>query len=215
MKTLPGTSRRPYLRIAILVLVLLIGAAAVKFGRHHVIPKRFAEVVPGHLYRSGYLEEGPLRQVIERYGIRTILVLLNNEPDNPDQQRETAIANEKGVRMIRIGMPGDGTAEFDHLERAAAILADENTHPLLVHCHAGVNRTGAVCAVWRMKYCGWDVQRAIAEAEDRGYDPATNPAMRGHLLAYYRSRITATQPASSRPTTRTAPHARNGKDCLP
>lgn len=185
-------------RSLVLILLLAAGAAfAIKHGRHHVFPKRFAEVVPGHLYRSGYLESGPLKDVIDRYHIKTILVLLSDEPDNPDQKQEESIARDRGVQVKRIGMPGDGTADFDKLEQAAAVLADESTHPVLVHCHAGVNRTGAVYAVWRMKYCGWDAEHAIAEAEERGYDPGTNPALREHLLAYWRTRITTTSPASS------------------
>lgn len=189
--------------IVALVFAIAVGAVAVKHGRHHVFPKRFAVVVPGQLYRSGLLEAGPLRNVIEDHDIRTILTLLNEDPNDPDQRDELAIAADNGIRVIRIGMPGDGRADYDSLERAAAIVADSANYPLLVHCHAGVNRTGAVYAVWRMKYCGWDVDRAIAEAEQRGYDPSTNPELIPHLRAYYGTRIAASQPAAvttTRPT---------------
>jgi protein tyrosine/serine phosphatase len=181
-------------RLVLLGLVLAAVGLAVKYGRHHIIARRFVEVVPGHLYRSGYLEQGPLRRVIDEHGIRTILALLNDEPDNPEQQREMAVAAEKKVQVLRIGMRGDGLADFDQLDQAADVLADESTHPLLVHCAAGVNRTGAVYAAWRMKHCGWSPERALAEAEQCGWLPRDNPELREHLMSYYRSRVT-TQPS--------------------
>ena len=194
----PNAGRKRTGRIVVIVLLVIGAAAAVKYGRHHLIAKRFAEVVPGHLYRAGAIESGPLRQVIGDYHIRTILTLLNREAGDAQQQSEEAIAREKGVTVLRIGMPGDGTADFDLLEQAAAILADETKHPLLVHCHAGVNRTGAVYAVWRMKYCGWDAERAIAEAEAYGYSTTTNAPMREHLRRYHADRITASRPSQIR-----------------
>ncbi len=186
-------------RVVLLGLVLLVAVAlglAIKFGQYHVVPRRFVEVVPGHVYRSGYLEQWPLRRVIEKHGIKTILTLLNDEPDNPDQEQEGRLAAEKNVCVLRIGMPGDGLAEFDKLDKAAEMLADSSNHPLLVHCAAGVNRTGAVCAAWRMKYCGWSPERALEEAERCGWSPEDNPELREHLMAYYRSRV-ATQPSRS------------------
>lgn len=187
-----------FARIAIVLVVVAAGAVGVKYGRHHVFPRRFVEVVPGHLYRSGYLEQGPLRRVIDEHGIRTILVLLNDEPDNPEQQREMAVAAEKSVQVVRIGMRGDGLADFDQLDQAARVLADEAKHPLLVHCAAGVNRTGAVYAAWRMKHCGWSPEQAMAEAEACGWSPTGNAEMRGHLEEYYRTRVKESEGRSSK-----------------
>jgi len=177
--------------------VLIALVTVVKEGRHFIFPKRFFEVVPGRIYRSGYLEQGPLRRVIDQHGLKTVLALLNDEPEDPDQQRENRILAEKGVKLIRIGMPGNGLADFDLLDQAATMLADASTHPVLVHCSAGVNRTGAVVAAWRMKYCGWDPDRAIDEAQRCGWSPWKNPELRDHLREYHRTRVASSQPASA------------------
>lgn len=186
------TALRVGLTVGLAVLVIA-GADAVRW---HVFPKRFAEVVPGQLYRSGQLEAWPLRRIVNRYHIRTILALLNREPGNPGQDEEHRLANEKGIQIVNMAMPGDGLAAFDLLERAAAMMANTTTHPLLVHCEAGVNRTGAVYAVWRMKYCGWNVERTIQEAERYG---GWSAELGEHLRRYYRTRI-AGQNTNSMPT---------------
>jgi protein tyrosine/serine phosphatase len=41
--------------------------------------------------------------------------------------------------------------------------------PVLVHCHHGADRTGLICALWRILYEGWSRQSAIDEMIEGGY----------------------------------------------
>lgn len=179
--------------LAAVVLSVAVGIG-IKYGRHHVWPTRFAVVEDG-LYRSGLLKPGPLRRVVSDHHLKTIVTLLGEEPDDPDQKNEQLTAEREGVELVRIPMPGDGCADFDSLEKAAAVIADESKRPLLVHCSAGVQRTGAAYAVWRMKYQGWDVQRAVREVIDHGHDPDDGRNLTQHLQRYYQERIAASRPA--------------------
>ena len=36
-------------------------------------------------------------------------------------------------------------------------MDDPDSYPVLIHCNAGLNRTGVMVAVYRMEYQGWDV----------------------------------------------------------
>jgi len=173
----------------VVIALVLAGVLAIKYGRHYFVPKRFAVVEPGKLYRSGYLEPGPLRRVIRKHKIKTILALLNNEPDTIEQQNEEAVARAENVTIIRIGMPGDGRGDFDSLDKAADVLADVANYPLLVHCAAGVHRTGATYAAYRIKHCGWSFEKALAEGGTYGYPIAEKPGLVAHLREYYESRI--------------------------
>jgi protein tyrosine/serine phosphatase len=49
-------------------------------------------------------------------------------------------------------------------------MDDPRNYPVLVHCFAGVHRTGAYCAIYRMEYEGWSNAEAIAEMRRCGYD---------------------------------------------
>ncbi|MHC4445400.1 MAG: fused DSP-PTPase phosphatase/NAD kinase-like protein [Planctomycetota bacterium] len=188
------SSSRPALKRRVIIWIvaggmLVVLGFVIKFGRHHVIPKRFAVVEPGQLYRSGYLQQWPLQRVIDKYDFKTVLCLMNDQPDNPRQQKEDAILKREGINLIRIGMGGDGCADFDLLDRAADIIADNSVRPLLVHCAAGVHRTGASYGAWRMKYCGWSFEKALQEMEKYGYNSKGKPKLREHMREYYRTRI--------------------------
>jgi hypothetical protein len=42
-------------------------------------------------------------------------------------------------------------------------------HPVLVHCFAGIHRTGAFCAIYRMEFDHWTNAQAIREMRNLGY----------------------------------------------
>src|SRR5262249_38147892 len=81
---------------------------------------------------------------------------------------EKAMAEELGYRWIHIPIVderslGDWRVISDHLEEAAAVLADPNNHPVYFHCHHGINRTSMVQIAYRTKYCGWSLERGTEE----------------------------------------------------
>jgi tyrosine-protein phosphatase SIW14 len=179
-----ASAPRRLLAIVTALAIVVGGILAIKHGRHHIWPRRLAEVEPGRLYRAGYCEPGPLTDVIQTYKIKTILTLLSDEPGTPDQTKEETVAGRENVTILRIGMPGDGRGEFAQFDAAADAMADASKQPMLVHCWAGVNRTGAACVAYRLKYCGWTIDRALAEAKANGYSPNDNPKLAEHLRAY-------------------------------
>ncbi len=49
-------------------------------------------------------------------------------------------------------------------------LGEPKNQPVLVHCWAGIHRTGAYCAIYRMEFDHWTNAEAIAELKTMGYD---------------------------------------------
>ncbi len=64
-----------------------------------------------------------------------------------------------------------------------AVVDKKENHPVLVHCYAGIHRTGTMCAIFRMEYHGWTSQRAIAEMQYYGFAPED---MHQHIAGYLR-----------------------------
>ena len=50
-----------------------------------------------------------------------------------------------------------------------ALQAGLRRGPVLVHCHHGADRTGLICALWRILYESWSRQAAIDELIEGGY----------------------------------------------
>jgi protein tyrosine/serine phosphatase len=50
------------------------------------------------------------------------------------------------------------------------IMADPDNFPVLIHCFAGIHRSGAYCAIYRMEHDHWTNAQAIAELKAHGYD---------------------------------------------
>jgi tyrosine-protein phosphatase SIW14 len=49
------------------------------------------------------------------------------------------------------------------------VLDDESSYPILLHCKAGLHRTGRLTAIYRMEYLGWTRGEALREARANGY----------------------------------------------
>jgi uncharacterized protein (TIGR01244 family) len=112
------------------------------------------------LYRSAQPTAQGM-QNLKRAGIRTVLDLRSFHSD-----RRTA---------------GSAGLEYDHIPEKAwhpeeedvvrflQTATDTNRTPVLVHCQHGADRTGTMCAVYRIAVQGWSKEEAIREMTQGGY----------------------------------------------
>jgi hypothetical protein len=144
--------------------------------------KRLREVVPGKIYRSGQMTVPGFTEAVERFHFRTIINLQDEYPD-PDIAegyftgrtiKESDLCRRLGVRYVYI--PPDLilrrlVPEYrpQAIDRLLALLDDPATYPVLLHCHAGLHRTGVMVAVYRMEYQGWSPHEAIQEMKANGF----------------------------------------------
>ena len=73
-----------------------------------------------------------------------------------------------GLKSVRFEMEpwrGDEAEVIQFLK----IVTDTNSLPAFVHCERGADRTGMMCAMYRITVCGWTKQEAIAEMKDGGF----------------------------------------------
>ncbi|MBN9523676.1 tyrosine-protein phosphatase [bacterium] len=158
---------------------LLAGVAGLIPSLYTTHLRNFRAVRPGVLYRSGQLSPTGLDLVLRAYQIRTVVTLRTvRDPGHPYPDAwEAAACAARGARHVRIlprswlsdetGVPPAAVAVREFL----AVMDDPANHPVLVHCFAGVHRTGTLAAVFRVEFEGWDADAAIAELEKGGFAP--------------------------------------------
>ncbi len=174
------------IRKTLLVILLVSPSMATAIvTKLNAQPRRFAEVVPGKIYRGGRPTADQITSLHREKNIRAIVSLLE-EKSTPEEKARMKAARECRIQVLRFPMRGDGTSEFDVLDRAADAINDENYQPLFFHCAAGKQRSNAVQAAWRMKHCGWTLVDALRELEEKhGLEPDGDESkLVDHITAY-------------------------------
>jgi tyrosine-protein phosphatase SIW14 len=148
------------------IVVLAAGVTGVYAYRHHL--KRFACVEPQVLYRSGMLTESQFHEVFKAHKIKTVFSFTFT--DDAEIQR---VCDEAGVKRYFHYLSGNGVGPDDPYLRFMQVVQDPTNHPILVHCSAGVQRTGGAVALYRTAFQHWPFEKAIAEMRAMGNDGNT------------------------------------------
>lgn len=168
--------------LAAFVVIVAIAPPIAYFRFQYIHAKRFREVVPGRFYRSGQMTASGLREIVSKYGIKTVINLQHEQPDPLLLERwmgngsvhESELCRELGVKFLLLkpdivprGHPRDKPPPV--VDEFLKILDDESNYPVLIHCKAGLHRTGRLTAVYRMEYHGWSHGEALRELRANGY----------------------------------------------
>jgi protein tyrosine/serine phosphatase len=175
---MPGAlSRRTFLWVAGVAGVGLVLVGPSLFARWQTSSQRnFRVVEPGVLYRSGQMDVGGLRRAVHDYGLRTIVTLREAGDSSVRVQQEEDYCQKDGINYVSLPVRAwsvrEGEAEapaMENVRQLLSILRDKRNHPVLIHCFAGIHRTGIYVAVCRMERDGWDLDHALQEMRACGY----------------------------------------------
>ncbi|NBZ87622.1 tyrosine-protein phosphatase [Stagnihabitans tardus] len=122
---------------------------------HHVAP---------NLYRAAQPDAQGFAAA-EKLGIWRVISLRQTVRDAP-------LAEGTGLDLVRVPMKSRHVAERDGVKVVAALRAlrlGMEAGPVLVHCHHGADRTGLICALYRLLHQGWSRQEAIDEMTLGGF----------------------------------------------
>lgn len=152
--------------------------------RHDVFPENFGVVKDHAVYRSADLTPAATVRVHDEYKIKTIVDLGAFEPGSVKERlaEETALA--LGVERHVFRLEGDGTGNPNAYVDALRIMTDPAKQPVLVHCAAGAQRTGACIVLYRNLIEGVPFNAAYDESLRYGHNPRKNVRMRPYLTKW-------------------------------
>jgi len=116
--------------------------------------------VSDELYRGAQPTAEGMKQ-LEKLGFKTVVNLRALHSDR-DELKGTDLS------YVHIGMTAWCISDNDVI-RFLRVVTDPNRTPVFVHCQHGSDRTGAMCASYRIVVQGWSKEEAIKEMTKGGF----------------------------------------------
>ncbi len=167
--------------LIVLAGVFLVGKYGLPFGSQFGNNQRQAETIhaqdkwaerielPGlpnfhkvsdDLYRGAQPTAEGMKQ-LEKLGVKTVINLRSMHSDR-NEIKDAALVYE------HINMTTWNTEDND-IVRFLQIVTNSNCTPVFVHCQHGADRTGTMCAIYRIAAEGWSKDEAIEEMTKGGF----------------------------------------------
>ena len=156
---------KTYLNVSSLAVALLLFCATVSAQEatgYTELP-RFQQVSE-KLFRGGQPREtgiGKLREL----GITTVINLRGASDRTRAEDREVRAL---GLNYFNVPLPNWGRPQHSRVARILDLINAPENGRVFIHCKDGVDRTGMIVAIYRMKHDGWSANQALAEAERAG-----------------------------------------------
>jgi len=155
--------------------------------------KHFRTVREGVFYRSGQMSVPGLARTVHDFSIRTVITLRDSEKPGlspPDKEEETW-CHESGLNFFRLrplaweGQNGSPAPVEANVSKYLEVLSNPSNYPILLHCFAGIHRTGAYTAIYRMEIENWQLEKALEEMKACGYANLENDRdLHGYISHY-------------------------------
>lgn len=116
--------------------------------------------VTTNLYRGAQPTAEGMAQ-LKAMGIKTVINLRALHSD-----KDEVVGT--GLKSIRLGTEPWDSDDKD-VVRFLEAVTDANNLPAFVHCKRGADRTGLMCAMYRITVCDWTKAEAIEEMKDGGF----------------------------------------------
>ena len=116
--------------------------------------------VSDELFRSAQPDEEGMRN-LKKLGIETVINLRSFHSDR-DEIGQTGLGYEH--IYMKAWHP-----EHKEIVRFLQIVTNPKRTPVLVHCLHGADRTGTMCALYRIAVQGWTKEQAIEEMTEGGF----------------------------------------------
>jgi protein tyrosine/serine phosphatase len=112
------------------------------------------------LFRGGQPAESDYK-ALAAFGIHTIVDLRNDEESFAKSAAEAA-----GMKYVNIPMDGVSAPSDQDVATFLSVVNDPTSGKIFMHCKAGIHRTGAMGAVYRIAKDHWDYDKTYLEMKN-------------------------------------------------
>jgi len=116
--------------------------------------------VSDELYRGQQPERSGF-EALKKMGIKTVVSLRAFHSDR-------SMLKGLGLNYYRVSF-NTWHAEDEDVLAFLKIIKNPKYHPVFVHCQHGADRTGTMCAIYRVAVQGWKMEDAISEMKNFGF----------------------------------------------
>jgi tyrosine-protein phosphatase SIW14 len=145
--------------------------------------------VNDRIFRSGQ-PSGESWPALAELGVKTVIDL--RRPDEHSTAEEAQAVAAAGMKYINVPMKGVVAPPPEEMDKILVLL--DSPDKVLVHCHRGADRTGAVIACYRIAHDRWQSQQALEEAKSLGMR-WTQMGLKRFIMSFQPSHV----PASTAP----------------
>lgn len=150
-------------------------------GSSSVSVRNFAQVNK-FLYRGGVPDEFAMKQ-LKKIGIKTIVNLRGASNSEISQEKEEKeVASKMSFNYINIPVSYEKPITRTMIKKFFDIANDEKNQPLYIHCYHGRDRTGAMVALYKIKFEGISGKSALEEMKKFGFEPKDFPVLADQVL---------------------------------
>lgn len=188
--------------LATVLGLVIVGVPVVYYRATYESEKRFREVTPGRFYRCGQMTADGFRAKLRENKIKLVINLQDEYPDpmlssgywDTPHIRESEVCAQENVGYKVITWAGEkgllarNEATPEHrpqvIDEFLALCDKPENYPILIHCMAGLHRTGVLTAVYRMEYEGCTPAEAMRELRANGYGDRKATTANDYILEY-------------------------------
>jgi protein tyrosine/serine phosphatase len=118
---------------------------------------------------------------LKALGVNTI-VRLNGE--GADVAAEKKQAETLGMRFVNLPWSGTGLPTHEQVVAFLALLHDDPSAKVFVHCREGADRTGVFVALYRLEFNHWTAAQALAEMKQFHYHHFLLPHLENYVESF-------------------------------
>jgi protein tyrosine/serine phosphatase len=130
-------------------------------------------------------------QSLSALGIKTVIDLRESGGRSRAEQK---LVEADSMHYVNIPLKGRVAPSDADVARLLALFENRSAGPVFIHCRRGADRTGTICACYRIAHDGWSNEKALSEARSFGM-AWFEKAMQHYVLTYRAGTSVASAPA--------------------